>query len=340
MTMAESLRAAGAPELSVVVPAPGDVAALEETLVSVLENRPPEAEVVVALGCEYADPWNIRDEVRFVQAPPGASLTACVNLGVAAAAGRVVHVLAAGWRATAGWTDEPLAHFSRGDVAAVVPLVVADGDGDRVIAAGVRATRGGRKIVTAPAAGRSAVVDPARMPRPAAPLLEAGFWSADLLAACGGFSAACGDWLADADMAAVLACDGGEVVLEPASRVIGGSRRPRPSAFTAGLQAERLFWRSLAAQRLLPALVAHGAEVLRDAVAAAPLGTLPLIIGRLVGLLEFGGHTKRGRELASLQDRREPERADDTPTLRIDEAHRRLARPRRRSSAAPLKRSA
>ena len=86
----------GRPRLSIVVPAPSDTAALEETLVSVLENRPDDCEIVVGLGCEYDDPWNIREEVRFVQAPPGTSLVACINLGVAASTGRVVHVLAAG----------------------------------------------------------------------------------------------------------------------------------------------------------------------------------------------------------------------------------------------------
>ena len=54
-----------------MIPAPSDVAALEDTLVSVLEKRPADAEVIVALGCAYDDPWNIREEVTFVQAPIG-----------------------------------------------------------------------------------------------------------------------------------------------------------------------------------------------------------------------------------------------------------------------------
>lgn len=325
-----------APELSIVVPAPADVAALEETLVSVLENRPPDAEVVVALGCDYADPWGIREEVRFVQAPHGSSLTACTNLGIAAATGRVVHVLAAGWRATAGWTDGPLAHFARGDVAAVVPLVVADGD--RIVAAGVRTTRGGRRVTIGHSSGTLANGDAARLPRPAAPLLEAGFWSASLLAASAGFSTACGDWLADADMAAVLACCDGDVVLEPNSRVIGGAMRSQPGAFTAGLQAERLFWRALAAGMLLPALAAHGLETLRHAAASAPFGTVPMLAGRLVGLLQFGSHAARARQLAAV--RQAVDGTADARTLRIDEAHERLARPHRQASPAPLKRSA
>lgn len=329
--MVMSSRAAPAPGLSIVVPTATDVAALEETLVSVLENRPADAEIVVPLGCDYADPWNIRDEVRFVQAPPGASLTACTNIGIAAAAGRVVHVLAAGWRATDGWTDGPLAHFARGGVAAVVPLVVA-GD-DRVVAAGIRTTRGGRRV----AIGGS-VCDAARGPRPQAPVLEAGFWSADLLAATAGFPTACGDWLADADMVAALVCHGGEVVLAPESRIIGGPGRSPPAAFMAGLQAERLFWRSLAAGAVLPAVAAHALETLRHALASAPFGTVPMLVGRLVGMLQFGGHAARARQLAAIAQAADEATAERT--LRIDAAHARLAKPRRQAAPAPLKRSA
>jgi hypothetical protein len=329
-------RAPTAPELSIVVPAPADVQALEETLVSVLENRPTDAEVVVALGCDYADPWSIGEEVRFVRAPHGSSLTACTNIGIAASTGRVVHVLAAGWRATDGWTDGPRAHFARGGVAAVVPLVVADND--RVVAAGIRTTRGGRQIPVGGPSRTVATFDASRTPRPSTPLLEAGFWSADLLAATAGFSTECGDWLADADMAAALACCGGEVVLEPDSLVVGGPMRSQPGAFMAGLQAERLFWRSLTAGAVLPALVAHGFETLRHALTSAPFGTVPMLVGRLVGLLQFGGHAGRARQLAAL--RQAADDAADERTLRIDEAHERLARPRRQVSPAPLKRSA
>ena len=75
--MSETFDLVRSPRLSIVIPTPGDTAAMEETLVSVLEHRPDDCEIVVALGCDYADPWNIREEVRFVQAPAGSSLVAC-----------------------------------------------------------------------------------------------------------------------------------------------------------------------------------------------------------------------------------------------------------------------
>ena len=74
------------PRLSIVIPA-ADASALEDTLVSVLENRPADSEIIAALTVPYADPWNISEEVRFVQAPVGTSLAACANLGVALSKG-------------------------------------------------------------------------------------------------------------------------------------------------------------------------------------------------------------------------------------------------------------
>jgi cellulose synthase/poly-beta-1,6-N-acetylglucosamine synthase-like glycosyltransferase len=57
------------PRLSIIIPAPGDETTLEETLVSVLENRPENSEIVVVLGFGYHDPWSVGEEVRFIQAP-------------------------------------------------------------------------------------------------------------------------------------------------------------------------------------------------------------------------------------------------------------------------------
>ena len=108
------------PRLSIVIPAPGDEATLEETLVSVLENRPEDSEIVLGFG--YHDPWSVGEEVRFIQAPIGSNRVACINLGLAASTGRIVHVLAAGWRATPFWTDVAVEHFNNEQVAAVVPL--------------------------------------------------------------------------------------------------------------------------------------------------------------------------------------------------------------------------
>ena len=316
------------PRLSIVIPA-ADASALEDTLVSVLENRPADSEIIAALTVPYADPWNISEEVRFVQAPVGTSLAACANLGVALSKGEVVHVLAAGWRATEGWADAALAHFSDPAVGAVVPVAVAATDRGQVVSAGVRRNGGGRCQRNVPARGRSQLASftADTVASPNAPELEAGFWRTDVVAGVG-FATACGDALAAADMSAALACAGDCVVLEPSSLVVAGPGVAHRSKFREGLHAERLFWRSLAAEPVAAALVAHMVEVARNAVATAPFGTLPMLAGRLTALVQFGACMRRTRELESLKSRagRRTGGQDDAGdmgerTLRIDTGH-------------------
>ena len=353
--MSDTFDLVRSPRLSIVIPTPADTAAMEETLVSVLEHRPDDCEIVVSLGCEYADPWNIREEVRFVQAPTGSTLVGCVNLGVAASEGEVVHVLAAGWRATEGWTDRPMERFEDDDVGAVVPLGVAGDNRDHVVSAGVRCAVGGRRIdVAADTRWRKAKVaecPPAGATVPQGPVLEAGFWRSDVLNLAGrGFTTVCGDATADADMAITLSRSGLRVVLEPYSHVIAPSAtsgRVRPRSFAAGLHAERLFWRSVAGASFLPALVMHIVEVVRHAVARAPLGTLPMLVGRMVGVLQFGSYVSRYLQLRQVirqaaDSVRAQHGVEDRQTIRIDDSHAGVGRPRHRGAreAAPLRKSA
>lgn len=352
--MSDTFDLVRSPRLSIVIPTPADTAAMEETLVSVLEHRPDDCEIVVALGCEYADPWNIREEVRFVQAPAGSSLVGCVNLGVAASAGDVVHVLAAGWRATEGWTDRPMERFEDDDVVAVVPLGVAADDRDRVVSAGVRCAVGGRRIdVAADGRWRRAKATdcpPSGATVPQGPVLETGFWRSDVLELAGrGFTTVCGDTGADADMAITLSRSGRRVVVEPHSRVIAPSAtgRIRTRSFVAGLHAERLFWRSVAGSSILPALVMHVVEIVRHAVARAPLGTLPMLVGRAIAVLQFGSYVSRYLQLRNVIRQgaghgRGETTVEERQTIRIDGPHAGVARPRQRKDyeSAPLRKSA
>ena len=353
--MSDTFDLVRSPRLSIVIPTPADTAAMEETLVSVLEHRPDDCEIVVSLGCEYADPWNIREEVRFVQAPVGSSLVGCVNLGVAASEGEVVHVLAAGWRATEGWTDRPMERLEDDDVGAVVPLGVAGDDRDHVVSAGVRCAVGGRRIdVAADTRWRKAKAvecPPAGATVPQGPVLEAGFWRSDALELAGrGFATVCGDAMADADMAITLARSGLRVVVEPYSQVIAPAAttgKVRTRSFVAGLHAERLFWRSVAGSSFLPALVMHVVEIVRHAVVRAPLGTLPMLVGRMVAVLQFGSYVSRYLQLRNVirhaaESGRVQQGDEGRQTIRIDDPHAEVGRPRQHGTheAAPLRKSA
>lgn len=313
------------PRLSIVIPMTSTPAALEETLVSVLENRPDDCEIIVVLARSYADPWNIGDEVRFVQAPSGATLASCVNLGIAASEAPVIHVLTAGWRATPNWVDAPLAILEAGDAGAVVPVAV---DGSSTVSTGVRYGVGGRRI----AAAR----------KPAAPSLEAGFWRADILEMAGdGFALACGDMYADADMAVALERMECPVAVEPSSQVMRGEPRRRGNPFIGGLHAERLFWRSLAGRSLVPALVMHLVEIVRHTVTQAPLGMVPALAGRLVAMMQFGAYRERYHQLRAMAGAAAGDK-DGQRTIRIDGPHAGVGRPSvvDRDVMQPLRRSA
>jgi hypothetical protein len=329
-----------APRLAIVIPAVTDSALLEETLVSVLENRPEDCEIVVPLGCRYDDPWNICDEVRFVPAPRGSGLVSCTNLGLASTRAPFVHVLAAGWRATPGWTDAAVARLAAGDVAAVVPVAVAAEDRQRIVSAGIRVTRGGRRIEIA---ARKSEFDVAAA-RPSGPCLEAGFWRSDVLFALGpGFASGCGETHADAEMAAAMAAIGAKILLEPESRVVAGPARPRVNPFLEGLRAERVFWRSLAGGAIASRLATHTIEVARHAGARLPLGTVPALAGRLLAAVQFGESFRRFRELRAVvrANAAGGSTAVESMTVRIDGAHARIARPRGdHEPVAPLRRSA
>lgn len=350
---ASSIRLVDAtPRLSIVIPAVTGAEALEETLLSVLENRPENCEVIVALACEYDDPWNLRDEVTFVRAPEAASTIGCVNLGISSASGDVIHLLSAGWKATPGWTDVALERFADPAIAAVIPLAVASEDNDRVVATGISYTRGGRRRLRVPAASRSSVtavsLGIAALNRPkrgqvVGPTIDAGFWRAETLATAGpGFAACCGATMADADLAVAIDAAGGETLLEPAALVISGPKAKPASRFSEGLHAERLFWRSVAGRSLLPLLVAHLVAVLRHAAVALPLGTVPMLIGRLIAAMQFGSYGSRYRQLRSLQEAHRDADAvsSEAPLTRSDAGEPGLPRPRHLDRRSPLRRSA
>jgi hypothetical protein len=108
--------------ISIVVPYLGNDAAFEESLVSVLENRPGDAEICVVHDGSYRDPFDLGDEVRFVTAA-AADLPSLIAAAEAVAQGRFIHLIGDGVRATHGWTQAALQCFENPETAVVAPLV-------------------------------------------------------------------------------------------------------------------------------------------------------------------------------------------------------------------------
>ena len=120
-------RNAAVPRLSIVIPALGHNDLLESGLVSVLEHRPADSEVLVVLNGPYEDPYNLAEEIRFVQAPAQAELLECLNLGYRSSTGGAIHFLGCGFEVAVGWADGPLARLSDANVGAVVPILMQPG---------------------------------------------------------------------------------------------------------------------------------------------------------------------------------------------------------------------
>ena len=112
--------------LSIVIPASQDQNALETTLLSVLENRPTQCEVLVVCNLDYRDEYDLDDEVRFIRIPNRRAeyWHEMANVGVSESAGDVIHVLQPGITVEEGWTDAAIELLDyEPEVAAVSPLV-------------------------------------------------------------------------------------------------------------------------------------------------------------------------------------------------------------------------
>lgn len=200
------------PRISIIIAHQHDQR-LEDTLLSVLECRPRDCEIIVAHDGSYADPYHLADEVLFVETN-ASSLTTKLNEALFAACSPVVHLLGEGVKATEGWCEAAALRISRQESWAVAPLVeTVDGkasyaglDERRLQARGLQAVK--RNTIPVSCAG---------------PLLAAGFYSRKLLLGLGGFIESVDSGVADVDMALNihdlnLSCE-----VEPRSRVLAPS---------------------------------------------------------------------------------------------------------------------
>jgi hypothetical protein len=106
--------------LSIVVPHHDDDTFLENTLVSLLENRDASQEIVVVHNGSYFDPYQLgKDEVVMVEAPKHYSISQQLNLGFSAATAPFIQVLFPGTQVSAGWANDALDLLDSEDIACV-----------------------------------------------------------------------------------------------------------------------------------------------------------------------------------------------------------------------------
>ena len=272
------------PRLSIIIPFQGDLKRLEDTLVSVLENRPADCQILVMLSCDYGDQYGLADEVDFVQMQRGAGVVACINTGICASRAPIVHPLLCGVEVGANWADAALSCFDDPTVAAVAPIVLDKQSPQRVLAAGVTyhpaglVRRVGRGLSPEAALRRGDTLGPD---------VAAAFYRKAALRAFGLFDDRVGDSLSTVDMALSMRQAGVHCVLQGECRTYG---EPTPAgnenSLRYGWAAERLFWHWAPQHGWIRSLVCHGlllsAECLRCIVRPS---TAFRLAGRLFGML-------------------------------------------------------
>ncbi len=292
------------PRLSIVIPPDKDIALLEATLVSVLENRPDDCQITVVLNDVYDDPYDLRGEVRFVQAPVGAGRVTCLNAGIVEGDSPFVHILACGVEVAPGWADEALARFDDPGVAAVAPLLLDRDDPDVVVSAGMSYRAGGAVQLLGRQAARAAVSQyPLAVP---APDTRAAFYRRSALDLVGPLQGKVDDRLAALDVAMTLEHVGLRCATEPQCRVYASaSELPRANGFRRALEAERTFWRWAPRAGWPWSLVAHAAVVAGECCTSFPRpAMLAKLAGRTLGSLCFGigSHRRNHRRVVQLAE--------------------------------------
>jgi hypothetical protein len=251
--------------LSIVIPVPGDQKLLDDTLVSVLENRPANCELLVVHNRPYSDPYDLAGEVQFLQAPRRAGFVECINLGLAASRAPVVHLLTCGVEVCPGWADAALRHFRNPEVASVTPVVLHHNDRQTLISAGLGYRAEG--IAWRLGQGRSVPQLDAEPDGLCGPDALAAFYRRSALESVGGFSSSAVGTLAAIDVALSLRHAGFRTVVEPKcqAKVDAAIVRDKPG-FRHGRDAERLFWQWAGAHGRARSLAAHTALVAGECV--------------------------------------------------------------------------
>ncbi len=305
--------------VAIIIPAIGSIEALERTLVSVLENRPADSEIVVALSHPYEDPYELKGEVQFVQAKRWSRPIDCVNQALDATRAPFVHVLASGCTVSEGWTEAALSRFGDRKVAAVAPLLIDADRQDTILSAGLQYHRNGRRSW----AGRGESLDSLSGGTPTiiGPCGAAAFYRAAALEMIGRFCSSLSLAQADADVALSLGQAGLKCVLETRSRIFADPRdfELPQAAFVGGLREERLFWRNVSQTSMRGAVAAHIGMVAMESLGGIlrPASYLRLC-GRALACCQIGHYARRRALLEALR----ATQAGETPEgTRVDASH-------------------
>jgi hypothetical protein len=317
--------------LALIIPVVGSTEGLESTLLSVLERRPDDCEVIVATSVPYDDPYKLQGEVQILHVSPGAGLVDCSNLAIKFTTAPIIHILGVGAQATDGWIDRAVRHFENPCVAAVVPFVHSAENPKSLLAVGVSYLGHGHKQICRNVNACEQIIGPQ---------LRAAFYRKIVIDAIGGIPSRFGDTLAEVDLAIVLRKAGWQIELEPACKVLAQEVDScLPVGFRSALWSERLYWRHVT-DGGAAGLVTHPLVQLADIARTKPWWKFPACAaGRLVGMFEFGQYRAAKQAVAAataalghaqLQEAVDRAPEDRSTFQRVDPAHHMSDTPQKR----------
>jgi hypothetical protein len=185
------------PRLSIIVPHRHEDSRLEATLLSLLENRPDDSEIIVVHDGSYSDPYHLVDEVIFIEEERSSNTLKLLNAGVMAACSPAVCVLLDGATVTDAWSEAALSTLLESETAAVaVAVQTSRGQTSHGIDA---------RLLNRPSfaqAGRVEVSSPRT--ECIGPVLACGFYRRKVLLALGGWNEDLDEQAADVELALAL----------------------------------------------------------------------------------------------------------------------------------------
>ena len=279
--------------LSIIIPSPGEPRDFEDTLASVLANRPRDSEILVPMRVPYEDPYDLGGEVGFLFFPEVRSLVELINESLPCAKGDVIHILQPGLEVAENWTDVPLELLQHDRTATVSPVWRVEG---REVT-GVRLTGTGRRKLVVRTESASAAREPVGA------VLACGFHRRRELNVVGGFARNVPASLADVETALRLSVLGFQHVVAEESVVQGAWNAPRCSAWRRGRHEERMV-RRRAVSRGKPAsglgklLTRVGASVVQPGL----FGRVAYLAGRVHGAIDRGIESSHAEWLAATQE--------------------------------------
>jgi len=298
------------PQLTIVIPFhdTSNRLFLEETLVSLLENRPFDSEILVVCGEKYDDPYHLSEEgVRFLSFPNEKSPIRQINAAMETAASPVVGLLMCGTEVCENWDRDIAQTFAQPDVAVAIPTICHKKRNLNFFSSGVayhssgtlRHYRIGQKITDDVCV---------------APSVAGAFFRTSTLKKVGGFCSRFCLQIAYIDYSLTMEHLGMQTVFLPACFVSDKQSFPVfSSSFQQTRQTEWLFQLWSHRGHWFLNTLKHFFVVSAEFWGNFPQGkAFHFLAGRISGLNHYGAHRLRKQELRRLAGEFAGEFADDT----------------------------